>query len=48
MADIQLWIVVAVVGAAVAFLWRRYTRARQGLAPMCGNCDNCSGESEPR
>ena len=46
--NVQLLIVLGVVVAAVGFLWRRYARARKGLAPMCGNCDNCSCESEPR
>ena len=46
MQDPQLWLVLVAVGAAVAFLWRRQRRVRQGLAPACGNCDNCSCESK--
>ncbi|MEY2993886.1 MAG: hypothetical protein RL357_821 [Pseudomonadota bacterium] len=46
--DMQ-WIgVMAITGAAVVYLWRRYRRVQQGLAPMCGNCDNCSCDSKGR
>ncbi len=44
--DLQLFLVLAMTGAAVVYLWRRYRRAQQGLLPMCGNCDHCSCDSK--
>lgn len=46
MPDIQFWLVLAALLAALGFLWRRQRRVRQGLAPVCGNCDNCACDQE--
>lgn len=40
----DLLAVLALGAMAVAFLVRRYVRVSKGKAPVCGNCNNCSGK----